>query len=177
MLQDCQGGRPAGACGQDLAQGAPRTVDEFMFKEGVQDRLNKLDEDLVGRVAVKKHVKEIATLLILNKLRCKLRFKTSVSFTCAPGTGKTTVAVCMGHILVKMVRLPWVCCPCHLQQPHGPVRQLHGPQDQGYGQKDHDQGVRWASDALGRLRAAGCGREEMGKSARSFLCFSCLTIQ
>jgi len=29
------------------------TVDEFMFKEGVQDQLDKLDEDLVGLVPVK----------------------------------------------------------------------------------------------------------------------------
>ena len=84
-----------------------------MFKEGVQDQLNKLNEDLVSLVAAKKRVKEITILLVLDKMRYKLRFKTFVSFTGAPGTVKTTNSVRMGQILAKMVHLPRSRRPFH----------------------------------------------------------------
>ena len=84
-------------------------LQEEYNKTNIQGIINQLDEDLVGLAPVKARIKEIAALLLVQRLRKNLGLginSTSVglhmSFTGAPGTGKTVVANRMADILFKL---------------------------------------------------------------------------
>lgn len=71
---------------------------------GIADILDSLDHDLVGLKPVKSRIREIASLLLIERVRKTLGLTTEaptlhMSFTGNPGTGKTTVALRMAGIL------------------------------------------------------------------------------
>ena len=85
----------------------PINLQEEYAKTEIAKILNLLDEELVGLAPVKARIREIAALLLIDKLRKNLGISSSnpglhMSFTGSPGTGKTTVGLKMADILYQL---------------------------------------------------------------------------
>jgi probable Rubsico expression protein CbbX len=86
---------------------SPVNLQEEYAKTEIAKILNLLDEELVGLTPVKSRIREIAALLLIDKLRRNLGISSAnpglhMSFTGSPGTGKTTVGLKMSDILYKL---------------------------------------------------------------------------
>jgi probable Rubsico expression protein CbbX len=82
-------------------------LQEEYAKTEIAKILNLLDEELVGLAPVKSRIREIAALLLIDKLRKNLGITSGnpglhMSFTGSPGTGKTTVGLKMADILYQL---------------------------------------------------------------------------
>jgi probable Rubsico expression protein CbbX len=85
----------------------PINLQEEYAKTEIAKILNLLDEELVGLAPVKARIREVAALLLIDKLRKNLGISAAnpglhMSFTGSPGTGKTTVGLKMADILYQL---------------------------------------------------------------------------
>ena len=85
----------------------PVNLQEEYAKTEIAKILNLLNEELVGLAPVKARIREIAALLLIDKLRRNLGITAAnpglhMSFTGSPGTGKTTVGLKMADILYQL---------------------------------------------------------------------------
>ena len=90
-----------------LAADATVSLGDERRESGIDEVFAALDRQLVGLAPVKKKVEEIASLLLVDRVRQQFgltapRPNLHMCFTGEPGTGKTTMALQMGDLLHRL---------------------------------------------------------------------------